>query len=335
MFDFAQRIVLRSLSYWAAVLMVSSLLLPVGAGSRADRTVRTLQPGKPIEQAVTAGRADTYAIAMTRGQVLRIRIDARNGDLNGALLGPDGTELASADSPDDLGDPATVLLLADQTGVHTLKLHTTATAPVRYTVEVRELRPATPEDGVLAVAQSLAARGARLRKQHTSESLLEAVGLYKEALASIRKTTARSAEPPMLRSVVQTYFELDNIEQALSYSRELVRLEESLADARGQATGQQYFGRGYLALGETHKALEAFNKALALARSAADQETEVEALNSLGLTRLRVSDHEGALEYYKRALDLVRTLGDRAKCGCEPVLLLHIGQVYAYLFTAS
>ena len=64
---------------------------------QGNEQVSTLELGKPIERALTAGQAHSYQLKLAEGEYARVVVDQRGINLEVILFSPDGVEIVELD----------------------------------------------------------------------------------------------------------------------------------------------------------------------------------------------------------------------------------------------
>jgi hypothetical protein len=141
-----------------------------------------LEVGKPIEREIGGGQTQRFLIHLEAGQLLKGVVMQKGVDVAVALLGPDGKQVYTMDSPNGANGPEPVLTVVEASGDYTLEVKTLDPADKggRYEARIEEVRAATDTDRALAEAtklfgQSVLLGGAGKRR--------EAIPLAERALA--------------------------------------------------------------------------------------------------------------------------------------------------------
>jgi hypothetical protein len=122
---------LATLSTVTASLLAAPSLSAQGATS--------LTPGTPVERQIAGARTDSYAVQLTKGQVLDATVKQNGIDVVVTVHGPDGRLIDRVDSPTGLDGTEHVRLPAPATGSYRIgvaPLETVAAAG-KYTISVR------------------------------------------------------------------------------------------------------------------------------------------------------------------------------------------------------
>ena len=120
--------------------LVLALLWP--APVRAQVAPPTLQPGKPLESELAAGRTDAYLVRLSANQIAYVVVEQKGVDLVLSVLAPDGTPLFSVDSPNGSRGEESAAVAARQAGAYRLEVRAlTASAAGRYAIRLDRFIP--------------------------------------------------------------------------------------------------------------------------------------------------------------------------------------------------
>ncbi len=176
-----------------------------------------------------------------------------------------------------------------------------------------------------ANADRLLQEGLQLYKQHSVESLKEALAKWKVAGELYHHIGDRADEAVTFLGIGSLYHSFGEKQQALTYYNQALPLFRAVGDRTGEATTLSNIGVVYDSLGEKQQALTSYNQALLLSRAVGDRADEARTLTGIGKVYDSLGEKQQALTYYNQALSLHRTVGDRAG---EATTLNNIGLVY-------
>ena len=113
-----------------------------GAGAQSER--RALELGKAVERVIAPGETQSYLLAETAGEFVHVFIRQQGVNIAATLVGPDGTKLLEADSPQSTQDAEWITHLAAASGEYRIDVSAVGNgAPAgRYRIEVQERRAA-------------------------------------------------------------------------------------------------------------------------------------------------------------------------------------------------
>ncbi len=256
----------------AAVL---ALRLAAATATATPAEARSLEPGKPVERALSAGETHVYEILLARGQYLRVAVEQRGIDVISTLTDPAGQAIIVLDGP--TGDFGVELLdfVAERAGVHRISVRSFSrlAAPGRYAIRVVERRPAGATDAKRDRACRLFAR-------------------------------AYASPPDGLTPAAWS-------RQKLEIYRRAAGLWSEIGQDREAAAAWIEFGNATRSLGDLKAGADAAEKAIGLAVRAGDPQLECKARTSLAVTRALQGNSRGALEVIEPAIAIARRIGDR------------------------
>jgi CHAT domain-containing protein len=215
---------------WAHTRYRSFAQTAAGAQAQAEKDVRRVEPGKPIERELAGGQSHSYKITLATGQYLDAVVEQRGIDVAVTLLGPDGKQILEVDSPNGDRGPEPVSWIVEIAGDYRLAVRSLKkdAASGRYEVKVVELRAATDRDRAMAEAHKLFNEAASLQGKG---KYAEAISLAERALTI--QETALGTEHPLvaksLNNLGKLYDDKGNDAKAEAlYQRALAILEKSL-----------------------------------------------------------------------------------------------------------
>jgi len=299
-----------------------------GAESSAQESI-SLEPGKPVERALSGGQSHSYKITATYGQYLRIVVEQRGIDVAMALFTPDGKKISEVDSNQIIEGSEIASAIAEAPGAYLIEVRSPEkTAKTgRYEIKVEELRVATAEDKYRVAGESLFQDAERL-KDGTLEAKRKSIEKYHEALELYRRASDRRGEAQTLTCIGEVYRSLGEPQKALEKYNESLPISRAAGNRRGEAQTLNNIGVVYSSLGEMQKALEKYNEALPIRRALGDRRGEAATLASIGGVYWSLGEMQKALEKYNEALPIYQATGDRRG---EAITLHSIGIVYRSL----
>lgn len=154
--------------YCFSVLFLLSAAWPVQVGVNPKGiSASSLQPGPPIERALSAGQPHTYTINLEQGQFVGVIVDQHGIDVVIRTFSPSGQRLGEFDSPNGANGPENVSIAASVAGEYRLEVApldpSRNVQPGRYEIRIAERRMATDDELKAARSQELLkARGLAL-----------------------------------------------------------------------------------------------------------------------------------------------------------------------------
>src|SRR5215831_11855940 len=109
--------------YCLPALLLLSAAWPVQLGVNQNRgSAFSLQPGPPIERALSAGQSHTYTINLEKGQFVEVIVDQHGIDVVIRTFSPSGQKLGEFDSPNGANGPENVGIAASVAGEYRLEV---------------------------------------------------------------------------------------------------------------------------------------------------------------------------------------------------------------------
>jgi CHAT domain-containing protein/Flp pilus assembly protein TadD len=324
---------IRSLTVFYLIIRNTFLLLAplsLSAGILAaqnDKSIPTLEPGRPVERELAGGGSHSYQIVFTSNQFFRVVVDQRGIDVVVILFGVDGKQLNEVDSPNGTQGPEILSAIAETTGKYRLEVRSLEKdAPAgHYQVNIEEWRPATEQDRVRATAKALFQQAEQLFEQGTTGALHSAITKYEESLRLYHSIRDVSAEVFILNRIGYIYNSFGEKQKALDYYLQILALNRGVGDRNGEAQTLDNIGGIYDDMGEKQKALDYYNQTLALSRTLGNLLFEAGALSNIAGIYNDLGERQLALNYYKQALPLRRAAGDKKG---EATTLSNLGGTY-------
>ena len=179
--------------------------------------------------------------------------------------------------------------------------------------------------GPTASPQDLLAEG---KKLYTQEGPKAALPRFQTALEIFRLQNDRRNEAITLGYIANCQRKLGNLDQALDFAQQALRMKEDLGDRGEAGNTHNQLGLIYWERSDYPNAIQHLNTAIAIAAAVDDKELEGSARNNLGLVFDERGQYQHSLEQYRHALDLHRqTHFERG----EGDTLGNIGGVYLLL----
>jgi CHAT domain-containing protein/predicted negative regulator of RcsB-dependent stress response len=256
--------------------------------------------GEPIPLA--SGEVHFREVDLEAGEHLRMTVDQCGVDVVLRLIGPNGDELCSADSPNGTDGYEDLLAIVTAAGRYRAEVvgPKREGSSGRYVLAAFEHRPAGDEDRA-AVAADRAARDAWARfKQGDYEA---AIGGYRRALETFQRLGPRRRAIDALHRLCHAHFRLDRLPLATAFCDEALELLRAEDDRRGLDNLLDLAGLVRLEQGQPERAIPLFEEALALYEARGSERGVALALSHLGLANHLVGRTRLAVDAFERALD--------------------------------
>ena len=202
---------MRTRSIVATTVAAATTSLPAAA----QAPNQTLSAGQTVERRMAGGETHGYALALEANRYCDIVVDQRGIDVVVTLVAPDGAAVAEVDSPNGVSGPEPVELVATVAGTYVLKVAApdAKAAPGDYTVSVKSIRAATPDDAALVEARN-AIRQAQFLLAARKPG--EAIPLAESAVARLEKILGpdHAELAPALFRLADFYFQTQQFARA-------------------------------------------------------------------------------------------------------------------------
>jgi CHAT domain-containing protein/tetratricopeptide (TPR) repeat protein len=298
--------------------------------AKSDSVDHTLKPDEVIQRRISGGESHFYSILLPINQYLRVSVDQRDIDLIVVLFGPEGKEIASADSPNSRQGPEELSAITETEGTYRLELRSVENdAPQGiYKLQVDELRAPTAQDLYQGAAARAYNEGTLLFAARAEESTRKSIEKFSIALSIWREVGDKQREINALYARGRAYAKLANYRHALADYSQSYALTKATGDLRSKANTLTEIGRVYRYLGENRKSLDVLSQALPLMREAGNRQGEAATLSNIGEILFNLGENQKALEYLNQTLAISREIADRQT---EAYALSSIGAVYSLM----
>jgi CHAT domain-containing protein/tetratricopeptide (TPR) repeat protein len=273
------------------------------------------------------GESHSYRVTLTSGQYLYAVVEQQGIDVEVALLNPDGSQLALADSPNGRWGSEPILLIATTSGEYrvVIKSPNARAEAGNYQIRVEALREATATDKQHVAAQRSFDEAQILRAKPNTTEKRAALAKYKEAVPQFKAAGDYYRQALALQMMGLLHLQLNEFRTALPYLSEAISIAKTLKDGRLEASIETVIGGVQDVLGNIGESREHYERAITLARTYNNSTSEASALNNIGKLYNDSGDFQRALEYYLKSLPLFDQPSQRA------ITLNNIGVSYAGL----
>ena len=277
---------------------------------RADAEFEKLTAGRKQSRALALNQKHVYEIHVSQRQYFRVLITQPNSNLLIALRHPSGKTLVETYSRPFGITPISFVASASGNYVVELKHVRPQSESVTYTITLDQLRSQKPGDAQNVSAESTAAAGEFLRGSDTAESLLAAIGKYKEALSLWRATGNLREQAITLKNMGELSFRNGNYNKAVKNLKQAAALRAAFSGTEEEAEILNSLGFALLGSGANDEAFAACTEALALFQKLGVRQGEAQAFTNLGEVSYGLSKLEQSIQYYNKALSIWEQLGD-------------------------
>jgi CHAT domain-containing protein len=263
-----------------------------------------------MERTLADGQSDEIFLDLPANHYLRLEIAAGRLDVKSTLRGPQGEKVAAVFEPRSDWEPDLISLVTALSGPYRLVVvpQDPAKAEGLYRVEIKELRPARPDDVDRVAADAALSAASHLR---TAQQPKEALAQAEIARSLWQRLQDHSKE-------IDTDLEIGAIYRDLSRTQEVLpQFKQALAASivHGYRQGQlrALFNLGkQLYENEPETAYGYFQEGLSVATILGDAGQQAVALFGLGACDGSRGRSEAALEWYRRALPLAESAKDHS-----------------------
>lgn len=124
-------------------------------------------------------------------------------------------------------------------------------------------------------------------------------------------STTSDLYPTALNSAGLVSYQLGEMERALTYFEQFLRISQGHSEPLGEAAARHNLAQVYDDLGQKQLALEQYMQALALARAEDNRLNEATTLNNIGLVYASLGETQQALDFLQQSLTIREEEGDR------------------------
>ena len=308
-----------------AALACGALDFHIAAAQDAPKQLPVLADGR---YELKGGESHSYVITLAAGQFLHALIDQQGIDVSVSLFKPDGSLIASSDSPNDRFGPEPALLLAETPGEYRVEVRSPnarATA-AHYQIKIVAVREATSTDKQHVTAQRAFDEAQKLRPQSAATAKRAAIAKYQESIPLFKAAGDSYRQTLAVQATGIALLQLNEPRDALPNFEEAVALAQKTGEQRLEAQIETYLGGVFDVLGEIAKSHSHFERARVLAGRLSDKLTQGSAVNTIGKLLHDTGDYQRGLDYYLRALPFFDEYPGR-----RAIVLNNIGVAYSSL----
>lgn len=212
----------------------------------------------------TGGESHDYEIAMEAGQLVQVVAHQLGIDVAVALYDPDSDLVLEVDSPTGRQGPERLLAVTETAGTyHVVVRAIEHGAPAgSYRLEVKELRPASPEDRRRAAAAQTFSQAEASFLEGTQDAREAAVKPYQEARAVWRALGDREREADALLRLGWVHRDLRRHADATAFLEDAREIYRTLGEDLGRGMALDSLGGVWIKLGENREALPLVERTL-------------------------------------------------------------------------
>ncbi len=152
-----------------------------------------------------------------------------------------------------------------------------------------------------------------------------AIIYYKQALKLKNKVTEQQGVIQLFNGIGESYYEIDNYEQAKEYFELAHDIVENASNTKEKANTFYNLGKVYAKIGEFRTALRYYHQAIETYQAINDQQGVAKAMNTIGVVYFRMDKYDSAIYSYNKTLKLQKEIKDKYGMG---LTLNNMGNVY-------
>jgi CHAT domain-containing protein/Tfp pilus assembly protein PilF len=288
--------------------------------------VRRLTSGATVRAALSSAQVHRYEVALSRGDYLQLIVEQQGTDVALRVLDPRGELAAAVDAVDDLFEPETLALIAEDAGTYRIEIRRSASAPLRgrYAIRVDEMRPALSQDKDRVDAERAFQQGHELSSGRRPAGWLDALARFDAAAVGFQALGDRRGSMRVLLETGNLQWRLGR-DAAVETGRRAEQIARELGDSAAQSAALRIVTSACQRTGDSACSLEAIDEAIAIDHAAGHARAEAEDLNEAGIGYGRTGSAEEAIAHFQRALPLARATQSAA---VEANILNNLGIAY-------
>ena len=295
-------------SHTLLVLMVAYCCV---APSRAVAQ-ETLQQGKPLIRLLPGGRTTSFTIQLMPEEFVDIALEQRGAVLSATSFDPEGQEMMEMDFPGGGFGPIFLSIIAARAGDYKLNIRSVNSwaNPYDYSVMIRSLRIATPNDRALNAAQL---KFSQARKDFRNGKFNEALEGYQNSLKDWQSQNDRHWQAVTQYALAELHRNRNKNEYKarLNETITILDLEELPDDWRLLASAFNDLGNIYSREHKEEEAINTINKALKLFADHGDRRGQASALGNLGAHYYNTGNFSLARDLFEKAAEFRRAENDK------------------------
>ncbi|HTG85903.1 MAG TPA: CHAT domain-containing protein [Pyrinomonadaceae bacterium] len=293
-----------------AFLFVLTASFTVQSQTQTQPNGVTLEQGKVVARDISGGDTHQYNLTVPAGGYAHVDVDQIGINIAVSVFA-EGQRVRQVDNSAG-GNPELFALVAENATTYRLEV----AAPdkyagtAKYTIVLKETRPATATDKATVEGQRRFEDGFQLVYQQTKEARTGAVAKFQESIPFWQEAKDKASEARSYYMMAYTYIQLGEYAKAEETATNALPIAKASGDKSVEAYLFDTIGLSYNERGLRKKALEFFEQALPL-RTATDRVGRASTINNIGIAYAWLSEQRKALEYLTEAARILGELGDR------------------------
>ncbi len=266
-----------------------------------------LTSGATVERTLSSAQIHRYEVVLRRGDYLHLTVEQQGTDAALRVSGPGGDLAVALDAADDLFEPETLALIAEDAGTYRIEIRRSASAPLRgrYVLHVDEMRPALSQDQDRVDAERAFQQGHELSTARRPAGWLDALARLDAAAVAFQALGDRRGTMRVLLETGNLQWRLGR-DDAVETGRHARQIARELGDSAAESAALRILASACQRTGDSACSLKALDEAAALDHAAGHKRAEADDLNRAGITHGRTDSAEEAIAHFQRALPLAR-----------------------------
>lgn len=256
--------------------------MPAAAPLAEGPTALRAEKGASVERGLEGEEVQDHPLRLEKGRYLDLRIHDRGDRVEVTLRDPKGLPVATGASRGQ-DDWKLLLWVTEIPGEYRVRVkpRDLGKPAGTYRIEIRDLRPATADDGPRVAAQELVRQG--LQWTNEEEMVCRGLQALEQALGLWQQTGDAEGEADTLNRIGMTVRGQGRVREAVDwYEQTLTRAREA-GYRQGEAIALNNLGFAYhQVLRDMDRALELYTRSLALWKEIGDENEEAFVLVNLG-----------------------------------------------------
>lgn len=300
-----------------------------GESSQSETaTAKNLILHQWIDREIASDEVHSYRVVSDIDQYFSIEIERWGLSISGVVSSPTERESTKFTCrPDDV-TLVSVVTLTSREHVVSLRAAASDLKVGRYRIRLKEIRAKSKWDQDRMTVESMLAAADQLRATQKDDSKRKAAEKYQEALALVRSFPDLQLEASLLKSLGQTYEELNDNKLAFTNYRQALSLSRRTRNQKSEAEILNCLSSLEVLIGNNGEALSGAESALRSSRLAGSLTDEARALFISGEANYGLGDLKKTLELDLQALSILREFHDYRG---QAEVLLNLGYAYSSL----
>lgn len=317
----------RALALSSRVLLLCLVMCSGFAIAAVVNAALEFRPNQRIQSETKYGETADFRIYVKAGSYVELYVSVMGSDVEISVIGPG--QLQALRAPVSTGQDRRIPIVSGVDGDLSFEVRNSwRDTQAKISLEIKQLRPATSKDSLLAKAASLLFAGEELLKSSSAETQQQALKSFEAAASQASMAGDSQLQAEAFAKLGETRMNRSEYRESLKYLNSSLAIWETFGDLRGKSQVQDLIGQAYFNLGDRSKALSWLEEALQTSRAANFARGEAGSLNDLGVVLGEIGNHQEAMPNLNSALQIYQRLGDIRGQG---ETLTNLGHTYDFL----